>query len=411
MLNIAIERPGYYLVELRSRDLPLPLVSMRTRSREDGEKLMFLPALSHMTYLIACERDHVLIECDPTEVREITLRPVCRLARFFHLLRQNGRPFSIDITTGVNVTLLLREGGRPGKELRKVLRLIGKWGFDLSSPIFKEIQALLPLRQAPPTPPPITSPAKTSHPEFAVVLHLHYRDLWPEFEIDLLKLKQCFHLIVTTTEVDRKFEARVRCVFPDAEIYVFENRGRDVGPFFQLLHDGRLADYNIICKLHGKRSGTDGPRALFGEVWRRANVADLIGSSEQVQKILSQFKEVPDVGMIGSHRFRMPNEFMQRDGAWADNEEATLALAERLGIDRGAFRLDFFAGTMFWVTQEALEPLQNLNLTLADFPAEAGAIDGDIQHALERLFGAAPGCAGKFLQDTRQITFHRPGMR
>lgn len=408
MPNIAVKRPGYYLVELRSRDLPLPLISMRTQTREDGERLTFVPALSHMTYLLACEQDNVQIECDPTEVQEITLRPIYRLTRLFRLLYQNGRPFSVDIAKGVNITLLLREEGRPGKELRKVLRLIGKWGVDLSSPILREIRTLQALRQAPQAPSSIASLAKkTGHSEFAVVLHLHYRDLWPEFETDLLKLKQRFHLIITTTEVDREFEAQVRRVFADTEIYVFENRGRDVGPFFQLLHDGHLADYSIICKLHGKRSGTDGPRALFGEVWRRINVADLIGSSEQVQKILSRFKDVPDLGMIGSHRFRMPNEFTQRDGAWAGNEQATLTLAERLGIDRGAFHLDFFAGTMFWITQEALEPLRNLNLTLADFPAETGAIDGDLQHALERLFGAAPGCAGKSLEDTRQIAFQR----
>ena len=45
---------------------------------------------------------------------------------------------------------------------------------------------------------------------------------------------------------------------------------------------------------------------------------------------------------------------------------------------------------MFWIRQQALTLLRELNLTLADFPDENGAIDGQLEHALERVFGAAP---------------------
>ena len=50
-------------------------------------------------------------------------------------------------------------------------------------------------------------------------------------------------------------------------------------------------------------------------------------------------------------------------------------------------RLDFFAGTMFWVRRGALEPLRRLDLPLAAFPEEAGQQDGTLQHALERVLG------------------------
>ncbi len=188
-----------------------------------------------------------------------------------------------------------------------------------------------------------------------------------------------------------------RPTFPSAEIHVYENRGRDIGPFIQLLYEGHLDAHPFLCKLHGKRSGTEGPRALFGEVWRRTNVADLIGSTDQVEKILDRFETTRHIGMIGSPRFRLPNEFIEHRSAWGDNRDATLAFASRMGLTPENFRLDFFAGTMFWIRQEALTPLRKLDLTLADFPDENGAMDGEFQHALERALGAIPQCAGMFL--------------
>ena len=83
---------------------------------------------------------------------------------------------------------------------------------------------------------------------------------------------------------------------------------------------------------------------------------------------------------------------------WGANRERTLALAEQLGIEAPDFRLDFYAGTMFWVRGDVLEPLRKLNVTLADFPAEPGKRDGELQ----RVFGTLPGPVGKRKEDAPQ---------
>jgi lipopolysaccharide biosynthesis protein len=102
--------------------------------------------------------------------------------------------------------------------------------------------------------------------------------------------------------------------------------------------------------------------------------------------------------MIGSSRFHVPGNLLSQETAWGSNRTTTLVLAERLGIDRQDFRLDYFAGTMFWARRETLELLRQLKLTLSDFPDEHGQRDGELHHALERLFGSLPRLSGQRLE-------------
>ena len=48
---------------------------------------------------------------------------------------------------------------------------------------------------------------------------------------------------------------------------VVENKGRDVRPFLQWLESGRLDPFDLVCKVHGKRSLRDGASPLFGELF------------------------------------------------------------------------------------------------------------------------------------------------
>lgn len=401
--SIATEGPGRYLIEVGRKNLRLPFILMQFEAPGGDTRSLHMPATAHMSYLLRCETGGLRVHCRTEDVEHIGLRRIGRLAEIFLLRRKSERRFRVEVAQGADIVPLLRRGGREGKELRKAVRLISNWGFGLSSANLQKTPGLLQWQDAMPQSAagssvfPVTVDGRL--PRFAVVLHLYYRDLWPEFEFHLRRIDQLFHLIVTTTQADAAFEARVRDAFPGAEIHVFENRGRDVGPFFQLLHDGRLDAYPFICKLHGKRSEAEGPRALLGEIWRRTNIADLIGSSEQVEKILRRFEARSHIGMIGSPRFRLPNEHIQHQSAWGENRDATLELAERMGISHEDFRLDFFAGTMFWIKQEALAPLRGLGLTLHDFAEENGALDGELPHALERAFSAAPQSIDLFLDN------------
>jgi lipopolysaccharide biosynthesis protein len=383
---VSAPQNGLYLLEVHRKSQPLPFIHARFSEPGGTDKSIFLPSLPVSQYLLNV-RGETKIEIDAPNIERMKLRRLTVLEAKIRGRRRKDQLLSMSIWNESTITPLLSGAGPRGRELRKALKLIARWGFTLASDniqrtpdLFKEIDTLAI------TP---TTPANTSDesPRFAIVLHLYYRDLWLEFEHRLRALTLPFHLIITTTERDPEFETRIRRSFPSADILVYENRGRDVGPFLQLLHEGRLDAFPFICKLHGKRSGNNGARALLGAVWLRANIVDLIGSDAQVRRIINRFEHNPYVGVIGSDRFRLPNNHISDEVAWAENRDMTLKLVEQMGVSPTDFELDFFAGTMFWISQNALAPIRKLNLTLDDFPMENGAVDGELAHAVERVFG------------------------
>lgn len=384
---VSAPQSGLYLLEVHRGPQSLPFVQTKFTEFNGTHRSIFIPSLPVSHYLVNVGSE-TEIEINASNIEKIGLRRLNIIEAKIRGRRRKDQLLTIPVWENTSIMPLINGAGPAGKELRKALKLIGSWGFTLTSDNLQHTPALFEEIEMPPMLPANLAPVPDELPRFAVVLHLYYRDLWPEFECRLRAITLPFHLIVTTTEHDPDFTTRIRSSFPSSEILVYENRGRDVGPFLQLLNDGRLSAFPLVCKLHGKRSGDSGARALFGAVWRRVNIIDLIGSDEQVRQIVSRFEHDPNVGVIGSGRFRLPNEYISDEGAWAENRDMTLKLAAQMGVSPDDFELDFFAGTMFWISQNALAQIQKLNLTIDDFPMENGAVDGQLAHAVERVFGA-----------------------
>jgi lipopolysaccharide biosynthesis protein len=396
--TVGASGPGTFIVEVTSGDRNPHFLSMAVAAGGNPRTSVLVPAVSRTLYRLDVANGPVSLFFDAREVGAVRLRRV-RLLDFWRLIHRKKivRRLQTTIADGVQFMPLLTATGREGRTLSRSMRLLTGWGFGLGSSNLQATPDLFASHQIVDDTPPRLAAMTSEPPIFAIVIHLFYRELWPQFELYLRRLKCPFHLIVTTTEEDKPLSDRICSLFADPEVLVYENRGRDVGPFLQLLHDGRLDGFDFICKLHGKRTKAAGPRSLLGQVWRTATLVDLLGSDEQVQHILSRFRTEPHIGMIGSARFRVPNGSIQLKAPWGENKEGTLKLAARLGIARGDFRLDFFAGTMFWLRREVLAPLRELNLTLADFSDNIRA-DGDLPHAIERLFGALPQRVGMRLE-------------
>jgi lipopolysaccharide biosynthesis protein len=218
----------------------------------------------------------------------------------------------------------------------------------------------------------------TVDPRPCAVIHAWYADVLDEIIQALRDSGISWRMIVT---VAPEREAQVRaCLIKqdvDAEIAVFENRGRDVLPFLHVAD--RLLDEGIrvVLKLHTKRS----THRQDGDTWRRDIVEKLL-APERARRILTAFKEGPDLGLVAAEGHLQPLSHY-----WGANATNVDYLCRRLGIAQPSAERDMFiAGTMFWVNLDAIRPLLDSQLGLWEFEDETGQVDGTMAHAVERSF-------------------------
>lgn len=240
--------------------------------------------------------------------------------------------------------------------------------------------------------PPAEAGPALPGPEIAVALHLHYVELWPEIGGLLKRWRRRFTLFVSLTREDEAAARRIRADFPSAEIEVVENSGRDVRPFLAWLESGRLDGFDLVCKIHGKRSLRDGAPPLFGEMFRRATYLDLI-SDDRVGDICAAFAAAPDLGLVGPERFRARSRHGDAAEIMGNSRAAIEALSARMGAPPPGADYDVFHGTMFWARPQALAALRELRLA-REFRPEAGLSDGALEHAVEGLINHAVRARG-----------------
>ena len=221
----------------------------------------------------------------------------------------------------------------------------------------------------------------------AVVAHLYYTDVVPEILERLRSIKEPFDFYVTLPDWGtRRTQELVSAAYPDAVFYPAANRGRDIGPFMDLLPVLISKDYDAVLKVQTKRGYFRAGRMVreFGEIWRHDTFDALIGSPDRVADILDAFRSNPALNAVGPQPFLLSlDSYPYHDGG---------ALVESLlGAERSDASL-FFGGTMFWVRPPSLRDMACITLT--HFPEEDGANDGALAHLVERMFGDAVTARG-----------------
>jgi lipopolysaccharide biosynthesis protein len=178
---------------------------------------------------------------------------------------------------------------------------------------------------------------------------------------------------------------RVKQLGLDAEVEVFENRGRDILPFLHVAN--HLLDQGVtaVLKLHGKRS----THRQDGDIWRRELLGKLL-APERARAILAAFEADAGLGMVYAEGHRQPLDYY-----WGANQANVDFLTRRLGIPAAQVQHDsFIAGSMFWLRPAALRSLLDAHLEIAGFEPEAGQLDGTLAHAVERVFSLAAAADG-----------------
>jgi len=218
--------------------------------------------------------------------------------------------------------------------------------------------------------------------KLAAVVHLYYEDLAADLIGSLKNIPAPFDLYLSTRPGWEKGLGRLfsRELCPRKMVVKgVANRGFDIQPFL-VAFSSFYGKYDLICKVHGKKSATR--RELNG--WGAFLLRNLLGSPEIVADILTLFEMERDLGLLFPDYFPPIRRFVE----WGSNWETAFRLGERLhlSLEREA-GIDFPAGSMFWFRPKAMEALLALNLREEDFEADAqNCEDGSLAHALERLF-------------------------
>jgi lipopolysaccharide biosynthesis protein len=196
-----------------------------------------------------------------------------------------------------------------------------------------------------------------------------------------------WRLIFTTSpEREQALRKRLQYLGVAEEVYVFENRGRDILPFLQVADRLLEEGVDVVLKLHTKRS----THREDGDQWRKELIEKLI-SPERAKSILEAFQVDPRLGLAAAEGHLQPlNNYL---GA---NEANIRYLMTRLGMATRSLENDhFIAGSMFWARLEVFRPILNAHIGLWEFEEESGQLDGTLAHAVERVITLS-GKAGEY---------------
>jgi lipopolysaccharide biosynthesis protein len=208
----------------------------------------------------------------------------------------------------------------------------------------------------------------------AILLHLHYQDLWPEFKEKIIPvLDKNVHLYITVNSESEYIDDMKNY---STDLFLIENRGMDLGPFIYVYNKIKNKNYSTYLKLHGKKSlHTPG----LGDIWRRSLYFPII---ENYNEILSQVENVNECWMLGVKQYYYD---VYNDHSKEAAKHYIDKLCKILNItDTGAF----FAGTMFLVNQIYLNNLfGSINLDDFYYEFEEGYLRDSLAHGMERVIG------------------------
>ena len=225
----------------------------------------------------------------------------------------------------------------------------------------------------------VTDWAAKGDDSVAVLVHVHYPEIWREMSGLLAsRLTIPFRLILTTSHPDDQIAIPKTRSLISARILRVENRGRDILPFLEAL--AATEGFEFGLKLHTKKS----PQREDGAQWRGEILDSLIPSrGSRLRAIIRRLQADRRIGFV------TPAGFCLSVKPWVlQNAPGMISVMHTLGagLTEGDLADTYFAaGSMFWFRRSALAALADPRV-MALFEAEEGQFDGTIAHAMERLF-------------------------
>ncbi len=223
-------------------------------------------------------------------------------------------------------------------------------------------------------------------PKILVILHLFYNDEWQLINKYLSTLSPYnFDLKITVTHghTDDNILTQIKQQYPNCEFIHMPNIGFDVAPFIHVINQTDLSKYDLIYKLQSKDIKKHS-RYIYGQVFRRKdwflNLYRGIFGKFKTTRIINMFMRNPNLGLVAAKNLIINDPLHKR--------AFTHAVAQKYGIKINPI-YHYIAGTCFVIRAQCMKPIQDLNLTLADFETPRPN-HFSTAHAFERLICAIP---------------------
>jgi lipopolysaccharide biosynthesis protein len=229
--------------------------------------------------------------------------------------------------------------------------------------------------------------------KLAIVIHVFYMDVFQSILSDILINKTYGQKLFITCPkgLRSEIESLLKEKKANYDIFLVENHGRDILPFLKVLPLVLKQDFDIILKIHTKRSNHLNRK----KIWAHDIFEKLINDNSS-QNVLNIFNQHPEIGMIGPEGHILPMSLY-----YGGNAINVVKLCLKMGLKQNQLQgLNFVAGSMFYARKEALIPILKMNLSERDFEGEDRQLDNTMAHAVERVFSVGLILSGLKLADT-----------
>jgi rhamnosyltransferase len=236
--------------------------------------------------------------------------------------------------------------------------------------------------------------AATESLRVVAILHVFYEDMIDELLDRVATLPPGFDVVVTTNTEEKAGAIRARIAHhPDIPLarsevrVVSSNRGRDQGAFYVTCRDVLVSGaYDIVVKIHSKRSVQDGGRGVF---FKRQQLDNLLETPGFTANLLAMFQREPGLGVVFPPMIHIGYPTM--GNAWFTNFDAAEDLMElldiRVPLDTSSPLAPY--GGMFIARPEALAAMTAREWSFEDYAPEGDYGDGTLSHVQERLVSYA----------------------
>jgi rhamnosyltransferase len=217
-----------------------------------------------------------------------------------------------------------------------------------------------------------------------VVLHIYHLNVLDDISQILHRINSPFDLYISTSlDLPAGLISKLGPRVGEKFIVNCDNRGRDWGPFVEMLSGFDYTKYEVILKIHTKNSAhRPDSKYVMREIF-----SGVYPVNDFDRYVLSFLRNHPHIDFISPSRVLIAG--IERIG---QNFTSIVNFLAPHNFQLNP-RFNFIEGSIFWIRPSALNFLKAYNFRLSDFELEPIGYDGSLAHIVERLIFLEQGGA------------------